>query len=772
MAALAQWDDVAPISAGAQQLCRQMAAWAAAERMPACIPSSSRDVRALAPRAARAALWRAHAALAAEADAERTEGALDALGSLGSLRELDGLCADALICVQRASSCLELVAQRHASLETQSAALQQQTRAHSDALAGLHSLADALEGRLGPFRALATHRRLLEIPGLSATHPDLLPALEALDRAIADLSTSASAARDSAALLAELRGLQASGLRAIAAHVSSGVHAAATAATVALREWAAEPPPPLLPGGEPQPHAPLLTPSDGAFAQAAHVRFHAAAAALRPWLEQLERRAPLHREAAAVLVDVHNAYLAARAPLARAALGAMLSRLSASLSASATAGAGGEGVATAAVDAAGAPAPGPAVTEGAASAAALTRAAARLSAEHLADAARRAIGWFARVAALERELHASFFRVGGALVRGGGAHAAVVPAAAAAAAHGLAGALDAALEHSLTGVCAVFSEWLRPAVLGADSVSGLADLALALREEAAGAGALGEPDASPATPDAPLHGAAAPPAAGSLALAIVRTLGDVQGRLAFRAQLDVRDRVRTFRPSAADLDYPEMLVRARDAAGAKARAGAGADGAGAGAAGAGAARAAQYEVPWYPPVEVALRCLAVLYRAVDRLTFSSIAAEAVAEATATLLDGARRIGALSGELHGRLFLVKQLLTLREQLAPFDADWEVVEKTLDLSSTKGWLLAEIRSRRALARPLAFVRALLTSNRPAVVESHKARSTRARVRVRSRACRLALRRRAPPLTRASRRARAPRARRTRKRASRPS
>ncbi|KAJ1624331.1 hypothetical protein T492DRAFT_272903 [Pavlovales sp. CCMP2436] len=222
------------LSPAAQQLCQQMATWAAAERPSAPEVAAMRMGDAPSRRAARVALWRAHAQLAAQADGESASEALEALSAL---QQLDGLCADAIAHVQRASGCLDLVAQRHAGLEAQSSALQRQTAVHSGHLAGTQALADALETRLSPFRALATHRRLLEAPGLPATHPDLLPALEALDRAIAGVAGSASTARDSASLLVELRTAQASGLRAIAAHIASALNSAASSALSALRDW-------------------------------------------------------------------------------------------------------------------------------------------------------------------------------------------------------------------------------------------------------------------------------------------------------------------------------------------------------------------------------------------------------------------------------------------------------------------------------------------------------------------------------------------------------
>ena len=74
-------------------------------------------------------------------------------------------------------------------------------------------------------------------------------------------------------------------------------------------------------------------------------------------------------------------------------------------------------------------------------------------------------------------------------------------------------------------------------------------------------------------------------------------------------------------------------------------------------------------------------------------------------------------------MDGQLFAIKQLLVLREQIAPFEADFSVTEKDLDFSHMRDHLRAILAGRAslfALSSQNAMVQ-LMARGAPRILES---------------------------------------------------
>lgn len=90
---------------------------------------------------------------------------------------------------------------------------------------------------------------------------------------------------------------------------------------------------------------------------------------------------------------------------------------------------------------------------------------------------------------------------------------------------------------------------------------------------------------------------------------------------------------------------------------------------------------------WYPTVRRTLVCLSKLYRCIDRAVFQGLSQEALSACIQSLLKASDVIQKNKTQIDGQLFLIKHLLIMREQIAPFHADFAVKEISLDLKRTR-------------------------------------------------------------------------------------
>ena len=326
------------------------------------------------------------------------------------------------------------------------------------------------------------------------------------------------------------------------------------------------------------------------------------------------------------------------------------------------------------------------------------------------------------------------------------------------------------------GVCYGLYDHLRPRLLRQHQIAPLCEAVLIFRTETLPALAEGGAATAALTP------------------IVERLLQDAQERLIFRVQTFVRDEIRAFRPSAAQIAFPRPATPALQRAAPAAAPPGGAAPTGAPLEAAfpstpargspshsedhevqstpatvgqqpgglpdddtGPKDAAAVAVPpppaqspaastglavgadaqrgggsledgWYTTVDRALSCLAQLYRCVPRAVFEGLAQEVLTECAAsieraaTLLRAQHAASKPVARLHGWLFTISQLLVLREQIAPFETDFAVTDKTLDFTQARQ-AVRRLVERRGRVGGLGGVVELLQQGVPSIVRTER-------------------------------------------------
>ncbi|PIK55765.1 putative conserved oligomeric Golgi complex subunit 3 [Apostichopus japonicus] len=277
------------------------------------------------------------------------------------------------------------------------------------------------------------------------------------------------------------------------------------------------------------------------------------------------------------------------------------------------------------------------------------------------------------------------------------------------------------LDEMLEGLCMSLYDVLRPLIIHINHLETLAELCGILKNEM--------------LQDHVLNNAEELGAFGALAR---QMLEDVQERLVYRASVYVRTDILSYQPAPGDLAYPEKLEMMKSIAESlqeKKPAGGGGqtatkdsdnesvdsatskevaninetassiqDGQSEASAaingklftGAGTSRAvranstmspADLHGMWYPTVRRTLVCLSKLYRCIDRSIFQGLSQEILQCCIQSLLLASDSIVKKKSEVDGELFLIKHLLILREQIAPFQVEFAIKETSLDFSSTR-------------------------------------------------------------------------------------
>lgn len=102
----------------------------------------------------------------------------------------------------------------------------------------------------------------------------------------------------------------------------------------------------------------------------------------------------------------------------------------------------------------------------------------------------------------------------------------------------------------------------------------------------------------------------------------------------------------------------------------------------------------------YPPLRSTLLLLSKLYRALDAGTFGGLAQEAVSACSTSVQQASRLVARKSGALDAQLFMIRHLLFLREQIAPFNVDFAATDIDLDFSHMRDHLRRIMAGKESL------------------------------------------------------------------------
>ncbi|PAA93366.1 hypothetical protein BOX15_Mlig026585g1 [Macrostomum lignano] len=303
------------------------------------------------------------------------------------------------------------------------------------------------------------------------------------------------------------------------------------------------------------------------------------------------------------------------------------------------------------------------------------------------------------------------------------------------------------LTAMLRRLCSTFYDAFRPTVVHLQHLETLSELCHILQREAIDLAAQqqqqvqrdgGQDQESTASLDATdtIPPAPEPEAGAAFVWACRSILADVQERLVYRTHVYANSEILGFRPAPGDLAYPEKLEMMRNIAdslntGQVSAGGALAD---AGLAAPHPPSSVSTNMPlspadlhgmWYPTVRRTLTLLSKLSRCLDRGTFQGLAQEVLDLCVQSLLSASKSIAGRKTSVDCDLFLMKHLLILREQVAPFqlDAGGIIKEASLDFSKMRSAAVNLFSARGrllALNRNNAFLQFLLDSH-PDVVEN---------------------------------------------------
>ncbi|GJU17309.1 conserved oligomeric Golgi complex subunit 3-like protein [Tanacetum coccineum] len=191
-----------------------------------------------------------------------------------------------------------------------------------------------------------------------------------------------------------------------------------------------------------------------------------------------------------------------------------------------------------------------------------------------------------------------------------------------------------------------------------------------------------------------------------------RILADIHERLTFRARTHIRDEIANYLPLDEDLNYPAKLEQSAETK---------SDPSSVSSSNLQIDQSSDVFKTWYPPLEKTVSCLSKLYNCLEQAVFTGLAQEAVEFCSVSIQKASKLVAKRSSQMDGQLFLIKHLLILREQIAPFDIEFSVTHKELDFSHLLEHLRRILRGQTSLFDWSRTTTSLARTLSPRVLES---------------------------------------------------
>ncbi|KAF9978933.1 Golgi transport complex subunit 3 [Actinomortierella ambigua] len=125
---------------------------------------------------------------------------------------------------------------------------------------------------------------------------------------------------------------------------------------------------------------------------------------------------------------------------------------------------------------------------------------------------------------------------------------------------------------------------------------------------------------------------------------------------------------------------------------------------------------------WYPTLQTTLWLLTKLYKCVPQSTFDDLSQEALSKCLVSLNQAATMIKEAQGAVDGQLFLIKHLLILKEQIAPFEGNFVHITKEVDFSRMTDAITKLFRDRSNLLSFGSWLGAVSQTITPTLVDSY--------------------------------------------------